>query len=124
MSSSLQNIPNGGHNAIYHNTAAPPGQSTGQNANSKYNRYPNQQLQHQLYDSKSTSNLNQSLSPLSLSSRDLGGSTTYIRAIGSSAGGNYTSSSTSSSASPPTTINNGNTSTREGIYQVKVFCHK
>lgn len=123
MSSSLQNIPNG--ISIY-NSTPPGGSSANQQLNAqKYGRHYQQQQQvttqnpHALYETKSTTNISQSLSPIlrdtSLSSRELNSitsSNSYLKSIN-----HNTSSSTSSSASPPTTINNNGYN--QAMYQQK-----
>lgn len=150
MSSSLQNIPNGSI-SVYQSTspssagASLGGLSQAQTTLSKYGRYYPQasqtqssHLQHQIYETKSSSNINQTLSPLmrdaSLSSRELNNlsGSNYLKSIGGPSSGSYhnnhnnTSPSTSSSASPPTTINNNgnNGSSRDGIYQAQPIYHR
>lgn len=107
MSSSLQNIPNG--MTIYHSTS-PSGSSNINQLSIRSNRFqpnaPHQQTSpnYQLYETKSSSNINQkSLSPIlrdaSLSSRELNSG--YLK-----------------SASPPTPASNNNS------YQNAIFAQK
>jgi hypothetical protein len=108
MSSSLQNIPNG--MSIYH-SSSPSGSTNINQLPTRNNRFqPSSQHQHPLYETKSSTHINQkSLSPImrdsSLSSRELNSSL-------DSSGYNV------KSASPPTTMNNNNS------YQNAIYVQK